>query len=88
MGIPAIHYGDIYTSYGIWADTAHININETLAGKMRFAKKNDVIVVGAGENDMDIGNAVAWLGEENVAIHDACYIFEHNIDSMFTFQKK
>lgn len=82
-GIPAIHYGDIYTSYGIWADTAHINIKETLACKMRFAKKNDVIVVGAGENDMDIGNAVAWLGEEKVAIHDACYIFEHSMDSKY-----
>ena len=82
-GIPAIHYGDIYTSYGVWADTAHININETLAHKMRFAKKNDVVVVGAGENDMDIGIAVAWLGEEKVAIHDACYIFEHSMNSKY-----
>ena len=45
------------------------------AAKMRFAQKNDVIIVAAGENNMDIGVGVAWIGDEKVAVHDACFIF-------------
>jgi len=50
---------------------------------MRFAKKSDVIIVQAGENDMDIGVGVAWMGDEEVAVHDACYIYSHNINPKY-----
>ena len=42
--------------------------------RMRYAQSGDVVYVGAGENDEDIGMAIAWLGKEPVAVHDACYI--------------
>ena len=44
---------------------------------MRYAEKGDVIIVGAGENNTDIGVGVVWDGEYGVAVHDACYIFHH-----------
>ena len=51
---------------------------------MRYAHKGDVIVVGAGENKEDIGIGVAWLGDEDVAVHDACYILmEHKQNPTF-----
>jgi type I restriction enzyme S subunit len=50
---------------------------------MRYAQKNDVIIVGAGENNIDIGVGVAYLGDEAVAVHDACYIFHHNEDPVY-----
>ena len=49
------------------------------AAKMRFAQKNDVIIVAAGENNMDIGVGVAWIGHEKVAVHDACFIFRSDL---------
>ena len=77
-GTPCIHYGELYTYYGVWANEVKTHIDPNLKTKLRFADKNDVIIVGAGENNIDIGIAVAWLGDYKVAIHDACYIFRHN----------
>ena len=77
-GVPCIHYGELYTYYGVSTDTTKSHIREELRNKMRYAQKNDVVIVGAGENNIDIGIGVAYLGEEEVAVHDACYIFKHN----------
>ena len=74
-GIPCIHYGDMYTHYGLYASETPGYINEEIAKKMRFAEKNDVVIVAAGENKEDLGNALAWLGDEPAAVHDACFIF-------------
>lgn len=76
QGIPCIHYGDMYTHYGLYASKTPGCINTEIAKKMRFAEKNDVVIVAAGENKDDIGNALAWLGEEPAAVHDACFIFK------------
>ena len=76
-GYPCIHYGDMYTYYGLSATETKTFINEDLASKLRFAHKNDVVIVGAGENDEDIGIGLAWLGDSAPAVHDACYIFTH-----------
>ena len=76
-GIPCIHYGDMYTYYGITTNTAKTFLDENFPKKMQYAKKGDVVVVGAGENDLDIGVGTVWEGEEPAAVHDACYILEH-----------
>jgi len=75
VGVPAIHYGELYTYYGISAYSTKTFIDEKLRNKMRYASTNDVIIVGAGENRTDIGVGVAWLGKDDVAVHDACYRF-------------
>lgn len=82
-GVPCIHYGDMYTYYGLQATQARTYLTEEKASKMRFAKKNDVVIVGAGENNMDIGVGLAWLGDEDVAVHDACYIFKSNLNPRY-----
>ena len=82
-GIPCIHYGDIYTYYGLAATKAKTYLKPEKAEKMKFASKNDVDIVGAGENNMDIGGGVAWLSDEKVAIHDACYIFKSKMNPRF-----
>lgn len=78
-GVPCIHYGDIYTYYGLTAQITRTFLMSEKAAKMRFAQKNDVIIVAAGENNMDIGVGVAWIGEEKVAVHDACFIFRSDL---------
>lgn len=82
-GIPCIHYGELYTYYGIATEQTKSHVREELKSKLRYAHKNDVIIVGAGENDVDIGIAVAYLGEEEIAIHDACYILSHECDPKY-----
>ena len=78
-GIPCIHYGDIYTYYGLYATKSKGRLRSELASKMRYAQKNDVVIVAAGENKEDIGIGLAWLGEESAAVHDACFIFRSNL---------
>ena len=82
-GAPCIHYGELYTYYGISAYKTKSYISEELANKLRFAEKGDVVIVGAGENNIDIGIGVAWLGDESPAIHDACYIFKHSLNPKY-----
>ena len=74
-GVPCIHYGELYTYYGIYAETNKSFIREELRPKMRYAQKGDVIIVGAGENNIDIGVGVDWEGTEDIAVHDACYTY-------------
>lgn len=76
-GVPCFHYGDIYTYYGLTATQTRGYLDAELASKLRFALPNDVVVVCAGENDMDLGVGVAWLGKEPAVVHDACCILHH-----------
>ena len=82
-GVPCIHYGDIYTYYGLTANQTKGKLRTDLASKMRYAHKNDVIIVAAGENKDDIGVGLAWLGEEPAAVHDACFIFRSDMYPQF-----
>ena len=77
-GVPCIHYGELYTYYNIWTNDTKAFVEPELAKKLRLAKKGDVVIVSAGETIEDIGNGVAWLGDEDVVIHDACFALSHN----------
>ena len=78
-GVPCIHYGDMYTYYGLYATESKGMLRNELAPKMRYAQKNDVVIVAAGENKEDIGIGMAWLGDEPAAVHDACFIFKSDL---------
>ena len=78
-GVPCIHYGDMYTYYGLYATQSKGRLRSELASKMRYAQKNDVVIVAAGENKEDIGVGLAWLGDEPAAVHDACFIFRSDL---------
>ena len=78
-GVPCIHYVDMYTYYGLYATKSKGMLRNELAPKMRYAQKNDVVIVAAGENKEDIGIGMAWLGDEPAAVHDACFIFKSDL---------
>ncbi len=82
-GVPCIHYGDMYTYFGISADITPTHLTKETAAKLRFANKGDIVIVAAGENDLDIGVGVAWLGDEDVVVHDACFIFKHDMNPKY-----
>ena len=82
-GVPCIHYGEMYTHYGISANNSKSFIDESLALKLRKANYGDVVIVAAGETVEDIGNGTAWLGESDVVIHDACFSYKSKLDPTF-----
>ena len=82
-GVGCIHYGEIYTHYGLFASKTKSFVRPELAATLRLAKTGDLVIAGTGESVEDIGKAVAWLGVDEVAVHDDCYIFSHSLNPKF-----
>ncbi len=82
-GLGVIHYGEIYTDYGIAATATHSFVRPELRERLRLARKGDLVIAATGENVQDVCKAVAWLGDEEIAVHDDCYIFRHQMDPTF-----
>ena len=82
-GIGCIHYGDIYTRYGTSTTETVSHVRADLASSLRFARTDDVVIAAVGETVEDVGKAVAWLGEDAVAVHDDCFIFRHQQNPKF-----
>lgn len=82
-GINVIHYGEIYTRYGVFTTRAFSQVRNDMVGSLRYAEPGDVVITDVGETVEDVGKAVAWLGDEKVAIHDHCYAFRHSMDPKF-----
>lgn len=82
-GLPAIHYGELYTEYGISATVAVTHVRLDLEPILRFAQPGDVVIAEVGETVEDVGKATAWLGDTKVAIHDGCYGLRHSMNPKF-----
>ena len=82
-GIPSIHYGEIYTHYGVQATETLSHVREQIAGSLRFAKPGDVVIASVGETVEDVAKAVAWLGDIDVAIHDDSFAFRSDADPTY-----
>ena len=83
QGIPCIHYGEIYTRYGVSTSSVVSHLDESLHSKLRFAQPGDVILVDVGEVVDDVGRSVAWIGDEPAAIHDHSYAFRSTLNPTF-----
>jgi len=82
-GLGSIHYGEIYTDYGTTASSVNRFVSTDLKTSLRLARQGDLIIAATGESVQDVCKAVAWLGEDEVAVHDDCYIFRHELDPTF-----
>lgn len=79
-GLGSIHYGEVYTSYGTAAHKVLSFVRSDLKSKLRLAHRGDLVIAATGESVDEVGKAVAWLGDDEVAVHDDCYILRHNLD--------
>ncbi|AWX14912.1 restriction endonuclease subunit S [Mergibacter septicus] len=75
-GFPAIHYGQIYTKYGLTANETFSYISDELGKKLRKANYNDLLLATTSENDEDVVKPLAWLGND-VAISGDMMLFRH-----------
>lgn len=82
-GINAIHYGEIYTQYGVWTDKVISQVRSDMESSLRYAQPGDVVITDVGETVEDVGKTVAWMGDDKVAIHDHCYAFRHEMNPKF-----
>lgn len=82
-GLPAIHYGDLYTEYGTSTCETVTHVRPELERNLRFAQPGDVVIAEVGETVEDVGKATAWLGAVPVAIHDGCFGFRHSLNPVF-----
>ena len=82
-GRPAIHYGQIYTHYGVSITSVLSYIEESFSSSLRFALQGDVIVAAVGETVEDVGIGVAWLGADAVAYHDDSFALHHEQDPRY-----
>ena len=67
-GYPCIHYGQIYTKYGISADKTFSFISDEVAQKSRKAQPYDIVVAVTSENVEDVCKCVTWVGDCNIAV--------------------
>ncbi|WP_314271066.1 restriction endonuclease subunit S [Capnocytophaga sputigena] len=63
-GIPAIHYGQIYTYYGVSAEQTISFVSPETAKGLRKVDYGDVIITNTSENIDDVGKAVAYCVKE------------------------
>ena len=82
-GIPCIHYGQIYTRYGLFADRTFTRINKEAASKSKFASQNDIVMAVTSENVEDVCKSVAWLGLDDIAVSGHTAIIRHNQNSKY-----
>lgn len=82
-GIGCIHYGQIYTYYGTFTNSTISFVSPEFANKSRRAKRGDLIIATTSENDEDVCKAVAWLGEEEIAVSSDACVFSHSINPKY-----
>ncbi|POA39005.1 restriction endonuclease subunit S [Pseudomonas sp. GW456-12-1-14-TSB6] len=63
-GVPAIHYGQIYTYYGLSTSKTKSFVSPDLARQLRKVNQGDVIITNTSENLEDVGKALVYLGEQ------------------------
>ncbi len=82
-GFPCIHYGQIYTSYGLFATKTLNFISNVKAINQRKAVPNDIIMAITSENIEDVCKCVAWLGESEIAVSGHTAIIHHSINAKY-----
>jgi type I restriction enzyme S subunit len=82
-GAGCIHYGQIHTHYGTWATKTKSFIDREFSARLRKAHAGDLVIATTSEDDEAVAKAVAWLGDEDVAVSTDAYIYRHAINPKY-----
>lgn len=82
-GVPCIHYGQIYTKYGLSTNETFTYISDQVAKKQKYAHPNDIVMAVTSENIEDVCKCVAWLGNTSVAVSGHSAIIHHNQNTKY-----
>jgi len=82
-GIGCIHYGQLYTYYKTYAYKTKTFVSEEFFKKARKAQSGNLIIATTSENDEDVCKAVAWLGDEDIAVSSDACIYKHKLNPKY-----
>ena len=83
IGKPCIHYGQMYTHFGVYADKTLTFVNNDVFAKSKTAKPGDIVMAVTSENVEDVCSCTAWLGNEEIAVSGHTAIISHNQNAKY-----
>ena len=83
-GVPAIHYGQIYTYYGTFATKTKSFVSPELAKKLKKVDCGDVVITNTSENFEDVGKAMVYLGTDQAVTGGHATIFKPNHEKILS----
>ena len=82
-GMPCIHYGQIYTTYGVFTNNVVKTISKEAYDKSKKASKDEIIMAVTSENIDDVCKCTAWVGDEEIAVSGHTAILKHNQNAKY-----
>lgn len=82
-GMGAIHYGQVFTTYGTSTRETVSFVDPVLGAKSRRAAPGDLVVAATSENDEDVCKAVAWVGDQEIAVSSDAFVYRHRLDPLY-----
>jgi len=82
-GVGCIHYGQIYTYYGLFTYGTKSFVSPQLAKTLKKVQTGDLIIASTSENVEDVCKTVAWLGSDEIVTGGHSTIFKHNHDPKY-----
>ena len=78
QGIGCIHYGQIYTRFGLFTDKTLAYVSESLANKLTQVESGNLVIACTSENVEDVCKCVAWLGDKTIVTGGHAVVFKHS----------
>lgn len=63
-GVPAIHYGQIYTNYGMSTTSTKSFVAPETAASLKKVNYGDVVITNTSENFEDVATPLVYFGKE------------------------
>jgi type I restriction enzyme S subunit len=77
-GIPCIHYGQIYTRFGVWTDKPLTYTSSEKVPGQKFANVGDIVMAVTSETVEDVCKCVAWIGDVPAVVSGHTAVIHHN----------
>ena len=77
-GIGCIHYGQLHTHYGTWANETLSFVSPEKENQLVKVDPGDLVITNTSENVEDVCKAVAWLGKSQIVAGSDTTILKHN----------
>jgi type I restriction enzyme S subunit len=82
-GVGCIHYGQIYTHYGVWATETISFVPPAKAKRLTAVETGDLVITNTSENVDDVCKAVAWLGRGQIVTGGHATVLKHKQNPKF-----
>ena len=82
-GHQCIHYGQIYTHFGVYANECIAHVSDDVFNKSKKAVPGDIVMAVTSENVEDVCSCTAWLGDETIAVSGHTAIIHHDQNAKY-----